>query len=197
MLSHTDLKKGVQFIYQGQPWQILEAQQSKMAQRRPVVQSKIKNLIDGKVQQINFQQGDMFEEAELEKKNIKFIYSRPARGNASGEPGQMQYFFCEEKDPSKRFSFTKDQIGEEAKFLRPNEIVVGLLFKDEFINIILPIKVQIKVKETPPGIKGNTAQGGTKEAVLESGATIQVPLFVEQGDTIEINTETGTYVRRV
>lgn len=186
MLSHTDLKKGVQFIYEGEPWQVLEASAMKMAQRRPVIQSKIKNLINGRVQQVNFQQGDIFEEADLEKKNIKFIYQNKG-----------QYFFCEERDPSKRFSFTQDQIGEQVKFLKPNEIVVGLVFDEKIINIILPIKVQIKIKETPPGIKGNTAQGGTKEAILESGATIQVPLFIEQGDIIEVNTELGTYVKRV
>lgn len=186
MLSHTDLKKGVQFIYNGQPWQVLEAQLSKMAQRRPVVQSKIRNLIDGRVQQINFQQGDTFEEADIEKKNIKFIYKN-----------RDQYFFCEENDPSKRFSFTAEQIGPQAKFLRPDEIVVGLMFKGEFINIIFPIKVQIKVKEAPPGIKGDRSQGGTKAVKLESGAEIQVPLFIEEGDTIEVNTETETYVRRV
>ena len=73
MLTHTDLKKGVQFIYEDQPWEVLEAQLMKMAQRRPVIQSKIKNLIDGKVQEVNFQQGDMFDEADLQKKDIKFI----------------------------------------------------------------------------------------------------------------------------
>ena len=186
MLSHTDLKKGVQFIYQGQPWEVLEAQLSKMAQQRPVIQSKIKNLINGRVQQINFQQGDTFEEANIEKKEIKFLYQN--RG---------EYFFCEPNDPSKRFSFTAEQIGEQAKFLCPNEIVIGIIFEEKIINFSLPIKVELKVKETPPGIKGNTAQGGTKEATLESGAVIQVPLFIEQGDTIELNTETGDYVRRV
>ena len=186
MLSHTDLKKGVQFIYNDQPWEVLEAALLKMAQRRPVIQSKIKNLIDGKVQQINFQQGDMFNEADLEKKEIKFLYQN--RGD---------YFFSEPKDPSKRFSFTQAQIGEQAKYLKPNETVTGIVFEEKIINFSLPIKVQLKVKETPPGLKGNTAQGGTKEATLESGATIQVPLFINEGDIIEINTETGTYVKRV
>jgi len=186
MLSHTDLKKGIQFIYNDQPWEVMEAALLKMAQRRPVIQSKIKNLIDGKVQQVNFQQGDIFEEANLEKREIKFLYQN--RG---------EYFFCEPKDPSKRFSFTKDQIGDQAKYLRPNEIVIGIVFEEKIINFSLPIKVELKVKETQPGIKGNTAQGGTKEAILESGASIQVPLFINEGDVIEINTQTGSYTRRV
>lgn len=186
MLTHTDLKKGVQFIYENEPWEVMEAQAMKMAQRRPVIQSKIKNLINGRMQEKNFQQGDVFHEADLIKKNIKFIYQNKG-----------DYFFCEEKDPSKRFSFTADQIGEKAKYLKPNELVVGLVFGEKIINILLPIKVQLKVKESAAGVKGDRAQGGTKEAILESGAVIQVPLFIEEGNIIEINTETGEYVKRV
>lgn len=186
MLTHTDLKKGVRFIFEGQPWEVLEAQLLKMAQRRPVIQSKIKNLINGTVKEKNFQQGDIFSEAELEKKNIKFLYSNKG-----------QYFFCEENDASNRFSFTEEQIGRQAKFFKPNSLVEGILFDDKIINISAPIKVQLKIKESPPGVKGDRAQGGTKSAILESGAEIQVPLFLEEGDTIEINTETGQYVKRV
>lgn len=186
MLSHTDLKKGVQFIFEGQPWEVLEAQLLKMAQRRPVIQSKIRNLIDGRVQEKNFQQGDIFDEADLQKKDIKFLYQNKG-----------QYFFCEINDPSKRFFFTESQIGYQAKYLKPNEIVTGIIFEEKIINFHLPIKVQLKVKESAPGVKGDRAQGGTKSAILESGAEIQVPLFVEEGDIIEVNTETGTYARRV
>ena len=186
MLTHTDLKKGVRFIYENQPWEVLEAQLLKMAQRRPVIQSKIKNLINGTVKEKNFQQGDVFSEAELEKKNIKYLYSNKG-----------QYFFCEENDPSNRFSFTEDQIGKQAKFFKPNSLVEGILFNEKIINISAPIKVQLKIKNSPPGIKGDRAQGGTKSAILESGAEVQVPLFLEEGDIIEINTETGQYVKRV
>ena len=197
MLTHTDLKKGVRFIYENQPWEVLEAQLLKMAQRRPVIQSKIKNLINGTVKEKNFQQGDVFSEAQLEKKNIKFLYSNPVRGSASNGASRLQYFFCEENDPSKRFSFTEEQIGKQAKFFKPNSLVEGILFDNKIINISAPIKVKLKVKESPPGIKGDRAQGGTKEAVLESGAKIQVPLFIEEGDIIEVNTEVGEYVKRV
>jgi len=186
MLTHTDLKKGTQFIYENQPWQVMDALLVKMAQRRPVIQTKIKNLIDGRFQEKNFQQGDIFQEAELVKKNIKFLYSTKG-----------QYFFCEENDPSKRFSFTEEQLGKQAKFFKPNSLVEGILFNDKIINVVAPIKVQLKVKESAPGVKGDRAQGGTKEATLESGAVIQVPLFIEEGDTIEINSESGEYVKRV
>src|SRR3989344_2145696 len=191
MLSHTDLKKGTQFIYEGSHWQVLDSLHVKMAQRRQVVQTKIKNLINGSVQEKTFQQGDVFDEAELIKKNIKFLYSIPAKSGASA----AQYWFCEENDPSKRFSFTEDQVGEQAKFFKPNSLVEGIIFNDEIINVLAPIKVQLKVKEAPPGIKGDRAQGGTKAVILESGAEIQVPLFIEEGDVIEINTELEEYVR--
>lgn len=186
MLTHTDLKKGIQFIYENQPWEVVDALLVKMAQRRPVIQTKIKNLIDGRFQEKNFQQGDMFDEAELVKKNIKFLYSTKA-----------QYFFCQENDPKNRFSFTEEQLGKQAKFFKPNSLVEGILFNEKIINVKSPIKVQLKVKESPPGIKGDRAQGGTKEAILESGAAIQVPLFIEEGDIIEVNTELGEYVKRV
>ena len=185
MLTHTDLKKGTQFIYENQPWEVLDSLHVKMAQRRPVVQTKIKNLINGSVQEKTFQQGDMFDEAELVKKNIKFLYSN--RG---------EYWFCEENDPSKRFSFTESQMGPQAKFFKPNSLVQGVIFNENIINVVTPIKVTLKVKEAAPGVKGDRAQGGTKEAILETGAVIQVPLFIEEGDVIEINTELGEYVKR-
>ncbi|KKP33220.1 MAG: Elongation factor P [Parcubacteria group bacterium GW2011_GWC2_32_10] len=185
MLTHTDLKKGTQFIFEDSPFEILESQLMKMAQRRPVMQCKIKNLLNGSVQERNFQQGDVFREADLEKINIKFLYSTKG-----------QYFFCKENNPADRFSFTENQVGRSAKFLKPNSIVTGIVFNEKIINIVSPIKVQLKVKESAPGVKGDRAQGGTKEAILESGASIQVPLFIEEGDIIEINTELEQYVKR-
>jgi len=158
----------------------------KKAQRRPVLQAKVRSLITGNVFEKTFHQGETFEEAELDKFDAKFLYSH--RG---------KFFFCEEKDPSKRFELSEEQIGPQAKFLKQNQVVQTVKFEGEIINVSLPIKVQLKVAEAPPGVKGDRAQGGTKSALLETGAQIQVPLFVEQGDTIEINTETGEYVKRI
>lgn len=186
MLYHTDLRPGTRFILDNQPYEVLESMQMKMAQRRPVIQTRIKNLINGNVYEKNFQQGDVFEEAELIKIGVKYLYNN--RGS---------FFFCEEKNPSKRFSLTEGQIGSGAKFLKPNEVIDGIVFNDEIINVALPIKVQLKVKQAPPGIRGDRAQGGTKSIVLDGGAEINVPLFVEEGDIVEINTESGTYVKRV
>lgn len=186
MISYANLKKGVQIIIEGEPYEVLEARPIKMAQRRAVIQTKIKNLITGNVFSRNFQQGENFETAEILKLEVKFLYSH-----------RDSYFFSEKDDPSKRFDLTSDKIGESSKFLKPDQIVQGLLFEGKIINISLPIKIQLKVVQAPPGVKGERAQAGTKLITLETGAQIAVPLFIEQGDTIEINTEKGEYTRRV
>ncbi len=186
MIDHTQLKKGARIIMDGLPYEILETMPMKKAQRRVVIQARIKNLINNNVCEKNFHQGDVFEEAELEKFQIKFLYCHNGK-----------YFFCEIGNPSKRFEFSKEQISKVADFLKPNQIVDGQMFEGKIINICLPIKIQLKISQAPPNIKGDTAQGGTKTAILETGKEINVPLFIEEGDTIEINTEIGDYVRRV
>ncbi len=186
MLTPTDLRPGTRFILDGAPYEIIESQQMKMAQRRPVMQCKIKNLLNGNVSERNFAQSDVFDEADLEKIGVKYLYNN--KGN---------YFFSEEKNPSKRFSFTEAQLGFTAKFLKPNEVIDGIVFDEKIITIVPPIKVHLKVKQSPPGIRGDRAQGGTKAVTLENGTEMNVPLFIEEGDIIEINTEEGIYVRRV
>lgn len=186
MLTHTDLKKGVRIILDNEPYEVLESNPMKKAQRRPVIQTKIKNLITGNVFDRNFHQGDVLPKAELTKFKAKFLYNH-----------RDHYFFCEIENPAKRFDLNQEQIGETAKFLKPNQIVETIVFQEKVINIILPIKIQLKVKEAPPGLKGDRAQGGTKIADLETGAKVNVPLFVKEGDIIEINTETGEYARRI
>jgi elongation factor P len=186
MLSYFDLRKGTKFILEGQPYEVLEFQQIYKAQDMVVARTKIKNLINGKVLERTFHQDDKFEEAELEKIEVKFIFAH--RG---------KFGFSEAQNPKIRFELTEEQIGEGSKFLKPNQILTGIKFQGKIINIILPIKVQLKVTEAPPGVKGERAQAGTKPVTLETGAKINVPLFVEQGDIVEVNTETGEYVRRI
>lgn len=185
MLDHTGLRKGAQFILDGDPYEVLESSPMKKAQRRVVIQTKIKNLLTGSVFDRNFHQGETFEEAELIKFEAKFLYSHKDR-----------YFFCDTKAASKRFDLGEDIIGNSGRFLKQNQIVDGISFQEKIINIILPVKVQLRVKDAPPGVKGDRAQGGTKAVVLETGATINVPLFIQTDDIVEINTESGEYVRR-
>jgi len=186
MLSYFDLRKGTKFILDGQPYEVLEFQQIGKAQDVVVAKTKIKNLITGKVLERNFHQDDTFEEAEIEKTEVKLIYFH--RG---------KFFFCESQNPQNRFEFAEEQIGLGARFLKINQVLIGMKFQGKIINIELPIKVQLKVIEAPPGVRGERAQAGTKTVTLETGAKINVPLFIETGDIVEVNTETGEYARRI
>lgn len=186
MLSYFDLRRGTQFVLEGEPYEVLEFQQMGKAQDVVVAKTKIRNLINGKVFYRNFHQGDMFEEAETKRFKAKFIYSH--RGKS---------VFSKSDNPSERFEFSEEQLGDNTKFLKPNLEVETLVFNEKIINISLPIKVELKVTGAPPSIKGDTAQGGTKPVTLETGLIVQTPLFIEEGDTLEINTENGEYVRRV
>jgi len=185
MLNYNDLKPGTVFILEGQPYQVLEFNFLRMQQRKPVAQTKIKNLITNKIIDRTFHQNESFKEAEIIYRKVKFLYSH--RG---------KFVFSEINDPSQRFELTDKQIGDLIKFLKPNSQVELIEFEGKIINISLPIKMDFKVIEAPPSIKGNTAQGGTKVVIIETGAKINVPLFIKQGDIIKINTQTGQYVGR-
>jgi len=186
MLSYFDLRKGIRFLLDGQPYEVLDFHQVGKAQDIVVAQTKIKNLINGKVVEKSFKEGEVFEEAEIEKFDVKFLYAH--RG---------EFWFCEANDPSKRFELTENQLEKGVKFLKSNQTFTGVKFQDKIINIVLPVKVHLKVTDAPPGVKGERAQAGTKQVILETGAVINVPLFIENGDMIEINTESEEYIRRV
>lgn len=186
MLSYTDLTKGVLFIMDGQPWEVLESHFLRMQQRKAVVQTKLRNLISGKIVDRNFQASDEFEEAEVEKKPAVFIYE-----------SKEQYWFNDESNPKNRFFLTAEILGEQRQFLKPNTRVETVVFNGKVITVKLPVKMEFEVIEAPPAIRGNTAQGGTKVVTIEGGTKISAPLFVNAGDIIRINTETGEYVERV
>ena len=153
--------------------------------RRPVNQTKLKHLIKGNVIEYSFQQSDKLQEAEIETRPAVFIYER------NGE-----WFFHDIKDKSKRFSVPGELVGESGKFLKGNTEVDTLWFEEKLFRVRLPIKVDLKVKEAPPNTRGNTAQGGSKVVTLETGVNINVPMFINEGDVVRINTETGEYVER-
>ncbi|OGY99408.1 MAG: hypothetical protein A2945_00950 [Candidatus Liptonbacteria bacterium RIFCSPLOWO2_01_FULL_52_25] len=185
----------------GAPYEVLEVHFLRMQQRKAVVQTKIRNLITSKVLDRNFQSSDSFEEAEIEKKAAVFIYKKAGRGTDAVD----EYWFNEKGNPSNRFVLSGDILGDpstgsgqgKAQFLKPNTEVATMVFNDKVIKATLPVKMEFKVVEAPPSIKGNTAQGGTKVVTLEGGAKINAPLFINQDDLIRINTVTGEYVERV
>src|SRR3989338_8065157 len=186
MLAYNELKIGTVFLYEGAPYEVIEYGFLRMQQRKPVAQTKIKNLATGKILERNFHSSESFEEAEIERQAVKYLYNN--RG---------QFWFCDAKNPKDRFEMTEVQVGTGVQFLKSNTEVTALKFNEKIISIELPVKVDLIIKETPPGERGNTAQVGSKVAELETGAKISIPLFVNEGDIIRINTQTGLYVERV
>jgi elongation factor P len=184
-LGVNELKPKTYFIYESQPYMVLETHHLKMQQRRPVVQTRMRNLINGKILERNFAQSDVFDEADVTKQKVKFLYNH-----------RDQYWFCDDKNPSQRFELTKDILDEQTKFLKSNTILEAILFEGKVITVELPVKMDFKVTEAPPAIRGDTAQGGVKQVKIETGAYINAPLFIEEGDIITLNTQTGEYVER-
>lgn len=186
MLNHTDLKKGAQFIYNDQPYVVLDYSLTFKGRGSSTASVKMKNLITGNTLSNTFHTGDVFQEAEIEKIQLKFLY----------KDNKDQFFFADPENPAKRTPLSAEQVGEVSKFLKTNSIVEGMVFNDEIVGINLPIKVQLKVEQAEPFLRAGRAEAGTKQITLETGAVIQAPVFIKEGDIVEINTETGEYSRR-
>jgi len=186
MLSINDLKSGSLIIVEGAPYQVLEVSHLHMGRGGSSVQTKIRNLKTGQTYSRNFKPADAFEEADIEKKPVLFLYSH--RGD---------FTFTDQKNPKNRFTLKEDVVGENKKWLKPSTELTAVFMEETLLNFILPIKMDFKVTEAPPGIQGDRSSAGTKSATIETGVVIQVPLFINMGDVIRINTETGEYVERI
>ncbi len=186
MLNYNELKPGVIFIMDGEPYEVLEFSFLRMQQRKPVAQTKIRNIITGKILSRNFQHTESFQEAEIDYKKVKFLYSH-----------RDKFVFCDVQNPSIRSELPAEIISDKARFLKQNSEVEIVSFQGKTINVRLPIKMEFKVIEAPPATRGNTAQGGTKTVTVETGVQVSVPLFINEGDIIRINTQTGEYTERI
>ncbi|MDZ7726444.1 MAG: elongation factor P [Candidatus Campbellbacteria bacterium] len=186
MLSYNEVRERSYIVHQGEPNEVLSSKIFRKQQRKPVNQIKLKNLITGKQTETTIHQSEKVEPASIETRDIKYLYSR--RGES---------WFCEVDDPSDRFSIPDERIEDSKPFIREDDIVTALIYEDEVVGIKLPIKVELEVREAPPNIKGNTSSGGNKSVTLETGYTVNAPLFINPGDILRINTETGEYVERV
>lgn len=188
MLSYNELKVGTIFTRAGDPdpYKVVEYAFIRMQQRKPVVQLKIKNLVSGKVLSFTAHHNESFGEAEIETAMVTFIY------HSKGE-----YWFHEKGKPAARFKLTDEILGDAGQFLKANAEVKVFKFGERVINIELPVKVDLKIIEAPPAVKGDTATGGTKTVTLETGGKANVPLFINEGDVVRINTQSGDYVERV
>ena len=186
MLEYNEILNKKVILLGGEPYEVLDAHVFRKQQRKPVNQTKLRHLITGKVTEQAFHVSEKVEEADLSTKPVKFLYQN--RG---------EWWFCAENNPSDRFKLPQEIVGSAGQYLKPNTVLEALVFDERIIAMRVPIKVDLLVKEAPPAVKGNTAQGGSKEITLETGATVQAPLFINEGDTVRINTELGQYVERV
>lgn len=181
----TELKPGRAITLEGQPYLILSSQFGRKSQSKANMQCKLKNLKTGAVVARNFQGSEQVEPADVGYRRVQYLYS-------SGE----SYTFMDLQTYD-QFDLASDIVGEQARYLVDGQELDALVFEENPIGIQLPATVGLKIRETPPGVRGDTAQGGTKHAVLESGFKVNVPLFINEGDTIKVNTETGEYMGRV
>lgn len=186
MLSINDLQSGTCVVYENTPYEVMETRHLHVGRGGSSIQTKLKNLKTGRVLARNFKPADVFKEANMEKRKVKYLYKH-----------RNEYWFSEETNLKNRFSLKETALGGIINFLKPNIIAESLNFQNQVINIVLPIKIDFKVTEAPPAIRGNTAQGGTKTVTIETGTQIVVPLFINEGDIIRVNTQTGEYVERI
>lgn len=184
--SLNDIKPGVTIVYNNEPHVVLKSQFVRMQQRKPVMQTKMRNLITNKVVEYSFKSGDRVEEADIQKRKVNFLYR-----------AGVEFAFMDNTD-FEQISLMANQVGEKEKFLKEGLEVSLVFFNNQPINLELPPKVDFKVVSTIEGVKGDTAQGRVmKEAELENGSKILVPLFMKQGEMVRVSTETGEYVERV
>lgn len=194
LLDYNEIRERKVIIYNNEPCVVVSSHVARTQMRKPTNQTKLKSLISGKVFQAVFQAADRAEEAEIEKREAKFLYSQPHKN---------EWWFCDISDPSERFSLTTEDVGDTAKWLKEgSEVLLKFFIKDDdeemVIGVETPVKIELMVKEAPPAIKGDTATGGRKIVKLENGTDLSgVPLFIEAGDIVRINTDTGEYVERV
>jgi elongation factor P len=190
MLEYSEIRERKIIIYEDEPCEVLESHVARTQQRKPQNQVKLKSLISGRTWNTVFHASDKADEAEINKREVKFLYEN--RG---------EYWFSDPENPKDRFKIEEKIIGDATKFLKANENVTALVWdndgEEQIIKISLPIKMEFIIKEAPPSIKGNTANGGGKVVTLENGVKMTVPFFLETGDKIRVNTESGEYVERV
>lgn len=184
MISVNDFKTGLTVEVEGNIWRVLDFQHVKPGKGAAFVRSKLKNLRNGAIQEKTFRAGEKVGRAQIDNMKMQYLY-------ADGD----SYVFMD-NNSYEQLEIPADQLEYELKFLKENMAVSIMMYGSETLGVELPKTVELEVTETEPGIKGDTASGASKTATLETGITIQVPLFVNQGDMLVVNTEEGSYVSR-
>lgn len=186
ILSYNEILSKKIITYNNEPYEVLSAHIFRMQQRKPVNQTKLRQLVGGKVIEVSFHQNETVTEAEIDTVRAQYLYTN--RGES---------WFAEEGNPKNRFSFPEAVVHDKIQWLMPKSTVDVLTYEEKPMTITIPIKVELEVKDAPPAVKGNTVSGGTKLVELSTGAKVNVPLFINSGDIVRINTDTGEYTERV
>ena len=184
MISAGDFRNGITFEYDGSVYQIIEFQHVKPGKGAAFVRTKIKNVISGGVVEKTFNPTDKMPKAHIERKDMEYLYT----------DGDLYYFM--DPETYEQMPVSASQIGDALKFVKENMQVKILSFKGNIFGIEPPNFVELTITETEPGFAGNTATGATKPATLETGAVVYVPLFIDNGETVKIDTRTGEYMGR-
>lgn len=184
-LSINEIKAGVTVLVEGDVFVVIETQHVKPGKGAAFVRAKMRNLRNQNVQEKTFRGDEKIDQAYIEERKLQFQYAS----------GNMYHFMDQEN--FEEIAITEEAVGDNKKFLKDNLEVLGYFYKGETLNINLPNFIEVKIIHTEPGIKGDTAKSGTKPAEIETGANIQVPLFINEGDVIKVDTRSGGYVERV
>jgi elongation factor P len=184
-ISTADFKNGKAIVIDGKPYAIIEFQHVKPGKGGAFVRTKVRDIRTGRVNDLTFRAGEKFDEIRMETKDMQFLYS-------DGE----DYHFMD-TDTYEQIALSADVVGEATKWLKENDSASLQYAGDELIGVEAPMFVELEVTETEPGFKGDTVQGGTKAATLETGAVVQVPMFVNNGDVLKIDTRDARYITRV
>ena len=184
MITAGDFRNGVTFDMDGQVFQVIEFQHVKPGNGAAVVRTKLKNVITGAVVEKSFNPTDKFENAYVERKEYEYLYN----------DGELYYFM--DKETYEQLPLNADKLGDNFKFVKENDTVKIMSYKGNVFGVEPPLFVELEVTDTEPGVRGDTATNVTKPATLETGAVIKVPIFINQGEKIRIDTRTGEYMER-
>jgi elongation factor P len=185
MASTNDLKKGIYVEIEGEVWRVIEFQHTKPGKGHAFVRIKMKNVVDGHIVDRKFRSDEYLKDADVFRKNMQFLYKDGSD------------FVFMDASTYEQYHLNEDFIGDDALFMKENMQVSMLLHNEKPIGLEIPVAVVLKIVKTEPGFKGNTVTGSSKPATLETGGVVQVPLFVDEGTNIKIDTRTKTYIERV
>lgn len=184
MVSSNDFRNNMTITYEGDAWQIIEFQHVKPGKGAAFVRTKMRNLCTGAVIEKSFNPTERFENAMIDRREMNYLYETDG-----------QYTFMD-NETFDQLELSKDQLGDALNFLMENMTVKVVIYEGRILGVELPNTVEMKVVETDPGIRGDTATGGSKPAKMETGYVVRVPLFINEGDTLRIDTRSGDYIER-